>query len=65
MLQQQFQNRQLQAAHMQHNMTQNQINQVNLRSHLNQYSGANSALFNAAQTSPNSQMVGFFLFYKF
>ncbi|THU71831.1 hypothetical protein C4D60_Mb04t05650 [Musa balbisiana] len=57
MLQQQFQNRQLQAAHMQHNMTQNQINQVNLRSHLNQYSGANSALFNAAQTSPNSQMI--------
>ncbi|CAL9151840.1 unnamed protein product [Musa hybrid cultivar] len=57
MLQQQFQNRQLQAAHMQHNMTQNQMNQVNLRSHLNQFSGANSALYNAAQTSPNSQMI--------
>ncbi|URD98707.1 hypothetical protein MUK42_31818 [Musa troglodytarum] len=58
MLQQQFQSRQLQAAHMQHTMTQNQINQVNpLRSHLNQFSGANSALFNAAQTSPNSQMI--------
>lgn len=58
--QQQFQSRQLQsAAHMQLNMAQNQINQGNqLRSHLGQFTGsANSAIFNAAQSSPNSQMV--------
>lgn len=57
--QQQFQNRQLQSAHMQLNMAQSQINQGNqLRSHLGQFTGsANSPLFNAAQSSPNSQMV--------
>ncbi|XP_020265915.1 mediator of RNA polymerase II transcription subunit 8 [Asparagus officinalis] len=57
--QQQFQNRQLQPSHMQLNMAQNQINQGNqLRSHLGQFAGsANSALFNAAQSSPNSQMI--------
>lgn len=57
--QQQFQNRQLQSAHMQLNMAQSQINQGNqLRSHLGQFTGsANSALFNAAQSSPNSQMI--------
>ncbi|XP_042471052.1 mediator of RNA polymerase II transcription subunit 8 isoform X1 [Zingiber officinale] len=59
MLQQQFQNRQLQTSHMPHNIAQNQINQGSqLRSHINQFSGsANSALFNAAQSSPNSQMI--------
>lgn len=57
--QQQFQNRQLQPAHMQHNLVQSQINQGNqLRNHLSQFTGsANSALFNAAQTSPGSQMI--------
>ncbi|KAK8957552.1 hypothetical protein KSP39_PZI000988 [Platanthera zijinensis] len=57
--QQSFQNRQLQTAHIQHNITQNQMSQGGqLRNHLSQYNGsANSALFNAAQTSPNSQMI--------
>lgn len=57
--QQQFQNRQLQSAHIQHNITQNQMTQGSqLRNHLSQYNGsANSALFNAAQTSPNSQLI--------
>lgn len=57
---QQYQNRQLQSAHMQHNIAQSQMNQGNqLRNHhLGQFSGsANSALFNAAQTSPNPQMI--------
>ncbi|XP_008789630.1 mediator of RNA polymerase II transcription subunit 8 [Phoenix dactylifera] len=56
--QQQFQNRQLQSPHMQHNMTQNQINHASqLRNQLSQFSAVNSALFNAAQSSPNSQML--------
>lgn len=57
--QQQFQNRQLQSTHIQHNIAQNQITQGGqLRNQLNQFTGsANSALFNAAQTSPNSQMI--------
>lgn len=57
--QQQFQSRQLQSVYMQHNMAQLQINQGNqLRSHLGQFTGsANSALFNAAQLPPNSQVV--------
>ncbi|KAK9097750.1 hypothetical protein Syun_024795 [Stephania yunnanensis] len=56
---QQFQSRQLQSGHMQHNIGQNQLTQGNqLRSHLSQFTGAaNSALFNAAQSSPNSQMI--------
>lgn len=56
--QQQFQNRQLQSAHIQH-VAQNQITQGGqLRNQLNQFTGsANSALFNAAQTSPNSQLI--------
>ncbi|XP_077238498.1 mediator subunit 8 [Tasmannia lanceolata] len=56
---QQFQGRQMQQGHIQHNIGQNQINQGNqLRSHLGQFAGnANSALFTAAQTSPNSQMI--------
>ncbi|KAG0489436.1 hypothetical protein HPP92_008247 [Vanilla planifolia] len=58
--QQQIQNRHLQPAHLQHNLAQNQINQGNqLRSQLSQFTGSvNNALFNAAQTSPNSQMFG-------
>ncbi|PKA59977.1 Mediator of RNA polymerase II transcription subunit 8 [Apostasia shenzhenica] len=57
--QQQFQNRQLQSAHIQQNIAQNQMNQGNpLRNHLSQFTGsANNALFNAAQTSPNPQMI--------
>ncbi|PKU63591.1 Mediator of RNA polymerase II transcription subunit 8 [Dendrobium catenatum] len=59
-LSQQFQNRQLQSAHIQHNIAQSQITQGGqLRNQLSQFTGsANSALFNAAQTSPNSQMFG-------
>ncbi|CAA7409322.1 unnamed protein product [Spirodela intermedia] len=55
----QFQNRQIQSGHLQHNMAQNQINQGNqLRSHLGQFAGsANTNLFNAVQTSQNSQMM--------
>ncbi|XP_020692465.1 mediator of RNA polymerase II transcription subunit 8 isoform X2 [Dendrobium catenatum] len=58
-LSQQFQNRQLQSAHIQHNIAQSQITQGGqLRNQLSQFTGsANSALFNAAQTSPNSQMI--------
>ncbi|KAJ0984173.1 hypothetical protein J5N97_002529 [Dioscorea zingiberensis] len=55
----QFQNRQMQSAHLQQNIAQNQINQGNqLRNQLSQFTGsANSALFNAAQSQPNSQMI--------
>ncbi|XP_073001086.1 mediator of RNA polymerase II transcription subunit 8 [Typha latifolia] len=58
-LSQQFQNRQMQSAHMQQSMAQNQLNQGSqLRNHLSQLAGAgNSALFSAAQASPNSQMI--------
>lgn len=61
MLQQQFQNGQLQTSPMSHNISQNQINQGGqLRSNINQLSGStNNALFNAAQASPNSQMVSY------
>ncbi|RZC89287.1 hypothetical protein C5167_007897 [Papaver somniferum] len=55
---QQFQGRQLQSGQMQHAIGQNQLNQGNLRNHLSQLAGtANNALFSAAQSSPNSQMV--------
>ncbi|MCL7028186.1 hypothetical protein MKW94_018913, partial [Papaver nudicaule] len=55
---QQFQGRQLQSGQMQHAIGQNQLNQGNLRNHLSQLAGtANSALFSAAQSSPNSQMI--------
>ncbi|OAY77060.1 Mediator of RNA polymerase II transcription subunit 8 [Ananas comosus] len=56
-LSQHFQNRQMQS--MQQNMAQNQLNQGSqLRSHLSQFTGAgNNALLNAAQASPNSQMI--------
>ncbi|KAL0341749.1 UNVERIFIED_CONTAM: Mediator of RNA polymerase II transcription subunit [Sesamum calycinum] len=54
---QQLQGRQLTSAAM--HMTQNQLNQGNqLNRQLNQFSSpANSALFNAAQTTPTSQMI--------
>ncbi|KAA8540166.1 hypothetical protein F0562_024271 [Nyssa sinensis] len=56
---QQFQGRQLSAGSIQHGIGQSQLNQGNqLNRHLNQFSGpANSALFNAAQTTPNTQMI--------
>lgn len=56
---QQFQSRQLPSGSIQHGLGQSQLNQGNqLNRHLNQFSSpANSALFNAAQTTPNTQMV--------
>jgi hypothetical protein len=55
---QQFQSRQLSSAHMQHGIGQSQLNQGNQMTRLSQFSGhANSALFSAAQTTPNTQMV--------
>ncbi|EEF48724.1 conserved hypothetical protein [Ricinus communis] len=56
---QQFQGRQLPSGHVQHGMGQSPLNQGNpLNRHLSQFSGtANSALFNAAQGSPNTQMI--------
>ncbi|KAG6428015.1 hypothetical protein SASPL_112263 [Salvia splendens] len=55
---QQLQSRQLTSAAMQH-MSPNQMNQGNqLNRQLNQFSSpANSALFNAAQATPTSQMI--------
>lgn len=55
---QQFQGRQLPSGHVQHGIGQNQLNPGSqLNRHLSQFSGtANSALFNAAQTTP-SQMI--------
>ncbi|XP_074338905.1 mediator of RNA polymerase II transcription subunit 8 isoform X2 [Apium graveolens] len=56
---QQFQSRQLSSGSIQHGLGQSQLNQGNqLNRHLNQFSSpANSALFNAAQTTPNTQMI--------
>ncbi|CAK7323776.1 unnamed protein product [Dovyalis caffra] len=56
---QQFQNRQLSSGHVQHAMGQSQLNQGNqLNRHLSQFSSAaNTALFNAAQGAPNTQML--------
>ncbi|KAI3814866.1 hypothetical protein L1987_14513 [Smallanthus sonchifolius] len=56
---QQYQGRQLPSGGIQHGISQNQLNQGNqLNRHLNQMSGtANSALFNAAQATPNNQMM--------
>ncbi|PSS07237.1 Mediator of RNA polymerase II transcription subunit like [Actinidia chinensis var. chinensis] len=56
---QQFQGRQLPSGPIQHGIGQNQLNQGNqLNRQLNQFSSnANSALFNAAQGTPNSQMM--------
>lgn len=55
---QQFQGRQLPSGHVQHGIGQSQLNQGNQMTRLGQFSGpANSALFSAAQTTPNTQMV--------
>ena len=55
---QQFQGRQLSSAHVQHGIGQSQLNQGNQMNRLSQFSGsANSALFSAAQATPNTQMV--------
>nr|XP_017227451.1 PREDICTED: mediator of RNA polymerase II transcription subunit 8 isoform X2 [Daucus carota subsp. sativus] len=56
---QQFQSRQLPSGSIQHGLGQSQLNQGNqLNRHLNQFSSpANSALFNAAQSTPNTQMI--------
>ncbi|GMN64985.1 hypothetical protein TIFTF001_034057 [Ficus carica] len=56
---QQFQGRQLPSGHVQHGIGQSQLNQGNqLNRHLSQFSSAaNSALFNAAQTTTNPQMI--------
>ncbi|CAN6547683.1 unnamed protein product [Malus baccata var. baccata] len=55
---QQFPGRQLPSGHVQHGIGQNQLNPGSqMNRHLSQFSGtANSALFNAAQTTP-SQMI--------
>ncbi|XP_014621635.1 mediator of RNA polymerase II transcription subunit 8 isoform X2 [Glycine max] len=56
---QQFQGRQLPSGHVQHGIGQSQLNQGNQMTRLSQFSGpANSALFSAAQTTPNTQMLG-------
>lgn len=59
--QQQFQGRQLPSGQIQHGIGQSQLNQGNqLNRHLSQFSTtANTALFSAAQTTPNNQMVSF------
>ncbi|XP_042442037.1 mediator of RNA polymerase II transcription subunit 8-like isoform X2 [Zingiber officinale] len=58
MLQQQFQNGQLQTSHMSYNILQNQINQGGQhRNNINQLGSSSNALFSAAQASPNSQMI--------
>lgn len=56
---QQYQARQLAAGHMQHAIGQSQLSQGGqLNRHIGQFSGAaNTALFNAAQNSPNSPVV--------
>lgn len=56
---QQFQGRQMSSGHVQHGISQSQLGQGNqMNRHLSQFSSAtNSGLFNAAQTTPSSQMV--------
>lgn len=55
---QQFQGRQLPSAHIQHGLGQGQLGQGSQLNRLSQFSGAaNTALFSAAQGSPNAQMV--------
>lgn len=55
---QQYQGRQLPAGHMQHAIGQSQLNQGNQLNRLSQFSGAaNTALFNAAQNSPNAPVM--------
>ncbi|KAG4142332.1 hypothetical protein ERO13_D06G122500v2 [Gossypium hirsutum] len=57
--QSQFQGRQLPPGHVQHGIGQSQLNQGNqLSRHLGQFSSAaNTALFNAAQGTPSTQMI--------
>ncbi|XP_030508748.2 mediator of RNA polymerase II transcription subunit 8 isoform X2 [Cannabis sativa] len=57
--QQQFQGRQLSSGHLQHGIGQSQLNQGSqINRQLNQFSSAaNSAMFNAAQTTANPQMI--------
>ncbi|XP_062108966.1 mediator of RNA polymerase II transcription subunit 8 isoform X2 [Humulus lupulus] len=57
--QQQFQGRQLPSGHLQHGIGQSQLSQGSqINRHLNQFSStANSAMFNAAQTTANPQMI--------
>lgn len=61
---QQFQSRQLPPGHVQHGIGQSQLNQGNqLSRHLGQFSSpANTALFNAAQATPSTQMVRYLTF---
>ncbi|KAH9621749.1 hypothetical protein KSS87_008584 [Heliosperma pusillum] len=56
---QQFQGRQLATGHLQHGIAQSQLSQGSqLNRHMGQFSGtANTALFNAAQSSPNASMI--------
>ncbi|GJT00796.1 mediator of RNA polymerase II transcription subunit 8 isoform X1 [Tanacetum coccineum] len=55
---QQFQGRQLPSGGMQHGIAQSQLNQGSQLNRINQMSSAaNSALFNAAQGTPNNQMM--------
>ncbi|CAJ1954920.1 unnamed protein product [Sphenostylis stenocarpa] len=55
---QQYQGRQLSSGHVQHGIGQSQHNQGNQMTRLSQFSGpANSALFSAAQSTPNTQMI--------
>ncbi|CAN8266676.1 unnamed protein product [Cochlearia groenlandica] len=57
MAHQQFQARQLAGGHMQHTMSQGQLNPA-MNRHLNQFSsGANSSLYTSAQGSQSSQMI--------
>ncbi|RDY05470.1 Mediator of RNA polymerase II transcription subunit 8, partial [Mucuna pruriens] len=50
--------RQLPSGHVQHGIGQSQLNQGNQMTRLSQFSGpANSALFSAAQTTANTQMI--------
>lgn len=60
---QQYQGRQLPPGHVQHGIGQSQLNQGNqLGRHLSQFSSpANSALYNAAQGTPSTQMVRFII----
>jgi hypothetical protein len=56
---QSFQGRQFPSGHVQHGIGQSQLNQGNhMNRHLSQFpSTANSALYNAAQATSNTQMV--------
>lgn len=58
MVHQQFQGRHLPSGHMQHGISQTQLNQGNPTNRLSSFSNtASSALFNAGQTTSNAQML--------